>query len=169
MKLLSDWGFSRESWKGQRGEYLVVIQVVLMIGFFLMPVYRPAWLTIDLPWLYGVWTIALCLALFGTFLVGKGLLDLGTNLTPLPYPKQAGQLVQTGVYGLVRHPLYTGLLSIAKAYALWHLSLTHFAGLLVWFLFFNVKADREEAWLTERYPDYPNYQQRVKKLIPWVY
>jgi hypothetical protein len=42
MKFLSDWGFTREGWRsGERGEYLVLLQGVLLIGFVLLPVYRP--------------------------------------------------------------------------------------------------------------------------------
>ena len=36
-------------------------------------------------------------------------------------------------------------------------------------LFFDVKSRREEAWLTQRFPDYLDYQRRVRKLIPFIY
>ncbi|NJO42694.1 MAG: isoprenylcysteine carboxylmethyltransferase family protein [Cyanobacteria bacterium CRU_2_1] len=169
MKRLADWGFSRDSWKGERGEYLVLLQGLLMIGYLFIPVYRPAWLNVEPPLLYGIWAIAIFLILLSAIFMGKGLFDLGSNLTPLPYPKQDGQLIQSGVYSIVRHPLYSGLLLAAKGWTVWHLSLSHLAGVIIGFLFFNAKANREEIWLTEKYPDYPTYQQRVKKLIPWVY
>jgi protein-S-isoprenylcysteine O-methyltransferase Ste14 len=169
MKLISSWGFSKESWKGQRGEYLLLLQAVLMIGFVLMPVYRPAWLSVSLPWLYGVWAIALLLFLPATLGVIKALLDLGQNLTPLPYPKQDGQLVQTGTYSIVRHPLYTSILFAELGYAIAQLSLFHLGAMLALFLLLNYKASREEAWLSDRHPDYAAYQQRVKKLIPFVF
>jgi protein-S-isoprenylcysteine O-methyltransferase Ste14 len=169
MKRLSDWGFTPESWKGQRGEYWVLFQMLLLVGYMLLPVYRPQWLMVQTPLLYGVWTIALFLALSGLVLIAAGLLDLGKNLTPLPYPKPDGELVQTGIYAIVRHPLYSGLLAFAKAWAVWQFSLSHLIALVVLFVFFDRKAHQEEKWLSEKYPDYPTYQQRVKKLIPWVY
>jgi protein-S-isoprenylcysteine O-methyltransferase Ste14 len=169
MKRLSDWGFTPESWKGQRGEYWVLFQMILLVGYMLLPVYRPQWLMVQTPLLYGVWTIALFLALSGLVLIAAGLLDLGKNLTPLPYPKPDGELVQTGIYAIVRHPLYSGLLAFAKAWAVWQFSLSHLIALVVLFVFFDRKAHQEEKWLSEKYPDYPTYQQRVKKLIPWVY
>ncbi len=43
-------------------------------------------------------------------LLWRSLFDLGQNLTPLPHPRHDGQLVQTGIYGLVRHPLYSGVI-----------------------------------------------------------
>lgn len=170
MKYLTDWGFSSDSWKGQRGEYLVLLQGGLMVGFVLLPTVRPIALA-GLPklGLYGLWAIAGLLALFAIVLIGKGLLDLGNNLTPLPYPKSDGELVQSGMYGIVRHPLYSGLILLALAWTIAQLSLSHLVWAIVGILFFNVKASREEAWLTEKYPGYSSYQQHVKKLIPWVY
>lgn len=169
MKLISDWGFSQESWKGQRGEYLLLLQAVLMIGFVLMPVYRPVWLSVLPPWLYGVWAIALLLFLPAALGVIKALLDLGQNLTPLPYPKQDGELVQTGMYGIVRHPLYSSILLAELGYAIGQLSLSHLGAMLLLLLLLNYKASREEVWLSDRYPDYAAYQHRVKKLIPFIF
>ena len=31
---------------------------------------------------------------------------------------------------------------------------------------FDAKSRREEAWLAERFPEYPLYRRRVAKLIP---
>jgi len=36
-------------------------------------------------------------------------------------------------------------------------------------MFFDVKAKKEETWLIEKFPDYANYRNSVKKLIPWIY
>jgi len=172
MKQLSDWGFSAESWKGSRGEYWVILQAALMLGFLLLPVYCPAGLlptSMPASVEYGRWTLATLLLLGASILVLKGLLDLGQSLTPLPYPRADGQLVQTGSYGLVRHPLYSGIILAALAYAIGQFSLSHFAGALTLLVFFDLKASREEGWLSEAYPDYGDYRQRVKKLIPWLY
>lgn len=166
MKLLSDWGFHPESWRGGRGEYLVVLQGLLLVGFVALPVQ-----SIDVPPMaaYSLKAIALGLAAFATVLIGKGLLDLGENLTPLPYPREDGQLVQTGVYGIVRHCLYSGLILLAIAFTGWTVSLTHGIATLVLFIFFDRKAAKEERWLSEKYPNYSEYQTRVKKLLPWIY
>lgn len=169
MKLISDWGFSAESWKGQRGEYWVFLQAVLMLGYVVLPCYRPSWLMVQPPLLYGIWAISGLLFLGAAILLGKGLVDLGGSLTPLPYPREDGQLVQSGIYSIVRHPLYSGIILAAKAYAIGQLSLSHLAATLVLVVFFNFKANQEELWLSQKYSEYPDYQQRVKKLIPWIY
>jgi protein-S-isoprenylcysteine O-methyltransferase Ste14 len=69
----------------------------------------------------------------------------------------------------VRHPLYSSQLFAALGWTLYTLSLSHLLILVVGFLFFDYKAGKEEGWLTERHPAYPDYARRVKKLVPWVY
>lgn len=171
MKLLLDWGFTREGWRsGERGEYLVLLQGALLIGFVLLPVYRPAsWAIDSSALLYLRWGITDLLGLGASVLIIKGLLDLGRSLTPLPYPRENGELVQSGVYGIVRHPLYSGLIFAALSWSAFQLSLSHLIAVAILFAFFETKARKEEAWLIEKYPEYLDYQQRVKKLIPGVY
>ena len=171
MKLLLDWGFTRKGWRsGERGEYLVLLQGALLIGFVLLPVYRPAKLVINSPALmYLRWGIMAAFALGASVLIIQGLLELGRNLTPLPYPRENGQLVQSGVYGIVRHPLYSGLIFAALSWSAFQLSMSHLIASALLFAFFELKAQKEEAWLTEKYPEYSDYQQRVRKLIPGLY
>jgi protein-S-isoprenylcysteine O-methyltransferase Ste14 len=40
---------------------------------------------------------------------------------------------------------------------------------MVFLVFFDLKARKEEIWLKHQFPDYENYQSQVKKLIPWIY
>jgi protein-S-isoprenylcysteine O-methyltransferase Ste14 len=159
-------GFSVNSWKGEKGEYWVLLQAALMLGFVLLPVYRLAGLPNVGRW---SWAIATPLLLTAVVFVLKGLLDLGSNLTPLPYPIEEGQLVQTGVYAIVRHPLYSGIILGALGVAIGLLSLSHLAGAIALFIFFDFKARKEETWLSEKFADYAGYRDRVKKLLPWIY
>ncbi|MBW4693578.1 MAG: isoprenylcysteine carboxylmethyltransferase family protein [Lyngbya sp. HA4199-MV5] len=169
MNFLTDWGFSTHSWKGERGEYWVLAQVAIVLGFVALPAYRPPSLNLSAPVLYGLWFVAAALGLLALVLLAKGLVDLGHSLTPLPYPREDGQLVRSGVYGFVRHPLYGGLIVAAFSWALYKVSLSHLIGTILVFVFFNAKASREERWLLQKYPDYADYQQQVKRLIPWLY
>lgn len=168
---MSEWGFTRQGWRnGERGEYLVLLQGILLIGFIILPVYRLFELNSDVAaLLYLRWGGAAVLALVGLGLIVKGFLDLGQNLTPLPYPKDNGELIQSGAYSIVRHPLYSGIIFAALSWVVFQFSLSHLIAMAVLFAFFNAKANREETWLTQKYPEYPDYQQRVKRLIPGVY
>ena len=98
-----------------------------------------------------------------------GILALGRNLSPFPKPIEGGALVTSGVYGIVRHPIYTGLILGTLG---WGLLMSSVLGVIlagVLFLFFDRKSRREEVWLMETYPGYAEYRRRVKKLIPGIY
>lgn len=169
MKLLTDWGFSLTSLRtGSRGEYWVAAQALLLLGVVFLPVYAPL-PAVSPPLRYGLWGVAAAVGGLAVILMGKGLLDLGQSLTPLPYPRDDGQLVQSGVYGWVRHPIYSGLILGILGWAIAQASLSHLAAALLFLVFFDAKSAREETWLLEKYPDYADYRQRVKKLLPWVY
>ena len=109
------------------------------------------------------------LGLGALVLIIKGLIDLGKNLTPLPYPIDNGELVQTGIYGIVRHPLYSGGILTALGWTIFQFSLSHLIATVILVIFFDIKSSHEETWLVEKYPDYSDYRQKVKKLIPGIY
>ena len=156
-------------WKGARGEWLVVIQVVLIGLVFLGPRTVGGWPAWPFPF------PRVCAVLGGAFMVGggvlfvAGLIRLGPGLTPLPYPRDVAELVQTGPFALVRHPIYSGGLMIALGWALLIHGWLTLGYVVALFVFLDVKSRREEKWLAERFPEYASYQRRVRKLIPFVY
>lgn len=111
----------------------------------------------------------LALMLAGAALLGRGLVDLGSNLTPLPHPRDGGQLVDSGIYALVRHPLYSGLILTAVGWSLVSVSLVTLALTAVLAVFFDLKSRREEAWLGQHFSGYAAYAARTRRFIPWVY
>lgn len=104
----------------------------------------------------------------GSFLLA-GIVRLGRSLTPLPYPKVGAKLVQTGPFALVRHPLYSGGLLFAIGWALFVRGWLTLGYAALLFVLLDVKSRQEERWLSEKYPEYPAYQRRVRKLIPFLY
>ena len=148
---------------GKRGEGWVALQLLLFALILVSPrvevLALPLWLR-----LLGI------LVILGGGLLGTlGILGLGRNLTPFPRPKEGGYLVSTGGYGLVRHPIYSGLIFGSLGWSLVTDTLLGVGLTVVLFLFFDLKSRREERWLTEAYPGYPDYQKRVKKLVPFLY
>lgn len=152
---------------GSRGEGWVVAQFVLLgaavvAGF--------AW--------NGAWTrearsvttvVGVVLAVVGLVIAARGLLDLGPALTPFPRPRDDGALVTTGAYGLVRHPIYTGIILGAIGWGLFAASPAALLCAAALFVLFDLKSRREEAWLAERFPGYAAYRRRTRRLLPFIY
>ncbi|MFZ1400380.1 MAG: methyltransferase [Candidatus Promineifilaceae bacterium] len=156
-------------WKGPNGEWYVVIQFLL----FGLVAFAPASLPGQAGW-SGAWrtvsvVAGLALGGVGGVLVLAGLLNLGRNLTAVPRPKDDAQMVAHGAYRMVRHPIYSGIILGALGLGLLRGGWLALVYGLILFLFFDIKSRREELWLREKYGDYADYQQRVRKLIPFVY
>jgi len=77
-------------------------------------------------------------------------------------------IVDTGPYGIVRHPIYTGLLLSAFATALQVGTARAVAGALLFVLGFWIKARLEERFLSEQLGEaaYGDYRSRVPMLLP---
>ena len=98
-----------------------------------------------------------------------GLMRLGRNLTPFPKPSSGTQLVQHGIYSLIRHPLYTAVFCAAVGWSLVWQSGPALVVSLVLGVFFDAKARHEECWLRQQFPEYAGYERRVRRFIPWIY
>ncbi len=150
---------------GPRGEGWVAIQVGLLIALVAAGWLGPGWdgLARLVTSAAGVAALA-----FGAFLVARGTRDLGTALTPLPHPTDDAALVEHGIYRLVRHPIYGGIIVGSIGWGLLTASPTALVLAGVIAVFFRLKSAREEAWLTQRYPGYPAYRDRTRRFIPWI-
>ena len=98
-----------------------------------------------------------------------GLLVLGRNLTPFPKPSAKTALVKHGIYAFIRHPLYASVFCAAVGSALVFQSWLGLIASVGLGIFFDAKARHEERWLRQQFPDYANYESRVRRFIPWVY
>ena len=99
----------------------------------------------------------------------SGSLALGRNLTPFPKPSATTQLVQHGIYSLMRHPLYTAVFCAAVGWSLIWQSWPALTVSLCLAVFFDAKARHEERWLRQKFPKYAGYERRVRRFIPWIY
>ena len=147
-----------------RGGIWVVAQFVLMIaGLAAGPIWRaqwPGWLTL---------AAGIVLLLVGAWLGLRGKRDLGAHRTPFPQPKLDGQLITTGIYARLRHPLYASVIALGFAWALLWRSWPALGLAVAQIPFFDAKARREERWLRARFRGYAAYVRRVKRFIPGLY
>lgn len=107
--------------------------------------------------------------LVGVIVMGMTALDMGDALTPWPKPNGQG-LVTSGLYGQVRHPMYSGLLATLIGFSVWTGSVDRLLMVALLFLALEIKSDYEEGELGKAYPDYTEYKQKVpSKFIPMAF
>lgn len=150
--------------KNDRGTGWVVAQFTLMLAALVAgPVWRAQW--------SGWWSWALGggLLALGAWAGVRGERDLGRHRTPFPRPKDDGQLVTTGIYARMRHPLYLAVMALGFTWALLWSSTPALVLAILQVPFFDAKARREERWLRERFSSYEDYQQQVARFIPGLY
>jgi protein-S-isoprenylcysteine O-methyltransferase Ste14 len=135
------------------------------LGFLLLRVFRGNTLAVHGPALQAVGFIL--------FLSGLGLavwarIYLGRNWGMPMTQKDEPELVTSGPYRVVRHPIYSGILLAVLGTSLatdlyW---LVAFAVMAAYFVY---SAKVEERLLTTSFPTtYPSYRTKTKMLIPFL-
>ena len=110
--------------------------------------------------------LALIFAGVGFLVVIIALLQLNTNLSPFPSPKEGAKLITSGVFAFARHPIYSGILFMAFGLSVW---LNSGYKLVISFLLlfvFYFKSRYEEERLRQRFPEYVLYKQQTGRFFP---
>ena len=83
--------------------------------------------------------------------------------------KDGHQIVETGPYAIVRHPIYTGVLSAALAAAAIRATPLAVASFVLLFVAYQIKGRLEERFLSEELgaDAYSAYRRRVPMLVPF--
>jgi protein-S-isoprenylcysteine O-methyltransferase Ste14 len=156
----------------QRRGWWRVSFLVITLGFFLA---RMGLLGVH--WVNGfLWHRTLFTGVVADAIVLAGLavmlwarVILGRNWSADVALKEGHELVTSGPYRWVRHPIYSGLLLMALGWAVWRGRYSGFWGLAVLLLLFWIKARAEEQLMIQHFGDaYRSYKARVKALIPYV-
>ena len=152
---------------GPRGEGWVLVQGILFVLII------AAGVRVGGAWTREARTVTTIvgglLMVAGGVLTRSGAVELRDAFTPLPRPRAGAQLVDTGAYRLVRHPVYGGIVILAVGWGLFSASPIAIGLALVLLAFFRLKSAREEAWLAEVHPGYEAYRARTRRLIPFIY
>jgi protein-S-isoprenylcysteine O-methyltransferase Ste14 len=153
----------RVPWSRQLGIRAVIVVIVIVL--VRVKAFRHHGLNTD-PWRAG-----LGLALFA---LGLGLAiwarrHIGSNWGAPMTEKDEPELVTSGPYHLVRHPIYSGLLVAGVGTAV-ALSWQWLIAVVLAGVYFVYSATVEERYLTEQFPDaYPAYKRATKMLVPFVF
>ena len=112
---------------------------------------------------------AAALCLIGLAFAVWARVTLGRNWSGVVTLKEGHELIERGPYRFVRHPIYTGILTMffATALALGHLA--GFAATLLMFASFWIKLRDEEKLMLQQFPgQYAAYRRRTRRIIPFV-
>jgi protein-S-isoprenylcysteine O-methyltransferase len=114
--------------------------------------------------------IGLALTLAGLLFAGWARFFLGRNWSGSITIKEDHQLMQSGPYAIVRHPIYSGLLFALLGTAIAFGRLRNFLGLVLATIAWRLKSLVEERYMTEQFgAEYTNYKRRVKALVPFIW
>ena len=162
--ILSKWGFSKQGLlNNSKGEWYLFFQILLILLHFIPPYPKIDHMGLEINTFFII--IGLSISLQGLIIVIKAFIDLGENLTPLPYPMNESSLIKNNSYQNVRHPLYKGLLFISLGICIFLLSLIHLCLLILLAYILKIKALKEEERLKIKFPEYKIYIKEVPAII----
>jgi len=149
----------------------IFILVLLLFGGFIMPIIYAVtnWLDFAnyiLPAWAG-WLGVLILA-GGLFIFWRAHADLGLNWSPSLEIREKHELITRGIYGVIRHPMYSSqwLVAIAQPLLL-HNWIAGFLTLVAFIPFYFLRVKAEEQMMMERFGDqYQAYMHKVGGVVP---
>jgi len=153
---------------GQRLRYsiLLVLAFLLLTRRYRLPYPLDVCIiptTQTVAWMTGI----LCMAGLAFCVWARA--TLGRNWSGTITLKEGHELIERGPYRLVRHPIYTGLLVMFLATAIAFGHIGGFVAVAVAFASFWIKLSDEEKLMRQQFPEqYRSYEERVKRIIPFV-
>ena len=147
-------------WAGSRVAVVLILAVMLRAGVFGKHTANHS-RTVALVGL-AVWAVGLLVAIWARVNIGR---NWGMPMTQRINP----ELVTTGPYAYIRHPIYTGIIlgMVGTAIAT---SVYALIPVLILGGYFVYSAHMEERYLASQFPEsYPRYQRETKMLVPFIY
>lgn len=155
----------REKETAQKG--VVAAAALIFIGAFVLAGldYRYGWTEVP-PWL--TWAAAVIMLL--TYGMYAEVMRENAYLFRTVEVQEGQRVIDTGLYGIVRHPMYTSTVLLYLAIPLVLGSWASFCVMLLYPAAIVFRIRNEEAVLTEGLPGYEEYKKRVKyRLIPMIW
>ena len=156
---------AKEEEKEQK--WVVALSMLMFIAAFVVAGlnWRFQWLVLPN---WAVW-LAAALFLFGYSLYAEVLRE-NTYLSRTVEVQEDQKVIDTGLYGVVRHPMYMATLILFLAMPLVLASPISFLIMLIYIPLIAKRIRNEEAVLEQGLKGYSEYKQRVKyKVIPFIW
>jgi protein-S-isoprenylcysteine O-methyltransferase Ste14 len=153
----------RFRWRRFAGARVAILLIVLLL--VRLKVFKNNHGVTGNPWLQG---IGLVIFLLGLALAIWARIYLGRNWGMPMTEKEDPELVTTGPYSTVRHPIYSGII-LAMIGTTVAVSLYWLVAVILAAAYFLYSATMEERYMAGVFPDtYPRYKQATKMLIPFI-
>ncbi|MEL6812206.1 MAG: isoprenylcysteine carboxylmethyltransferase family protein [Bacteroidota bacterium] len=143
--------------------FFVVIQFILFAIYFGID-----WHFVDIGFPVWVDYVSILFLIIGVFIILLGILNLNENLSPFPSPKRNANLISSGIYKYIRHPIYTGILIAMTSYAVFVACPFKLTITLVLAIVFYFKSNLEEELLIERFEQYKDYIKSTGRFFPRI-
>lgn len=113
--------------------------------------------------------LGLALTVAGIGLAIWARVHLGRNWSARPALKEEHELITSGPYKRIRHPIYTGVLLAILGSAL-AIDLWLILGLLIFLAIFVRRVGIEENLMMQQFPSqYPDYKKHTQALLPFIW
>jgi protein-S-isoprenylcysteine O-methyltransferase Ste14 len=154
-----------------------IVSRILRILVFLIVIVLLSIPRIPLPWLYvQLWPSGYLPFWLGAAVTVAGLLfavwareHLGSNWSRSVTIKQGHELITTGPYAVVRHPIYTGILTGFLGMAIAISQVRGFIAFVLIFLALWIKLRMEEQWMRSQFGEtYATYARQTAALMPYL-
>jgi protein-S-isoprenylcysteine O-methyltransferase Ste14 len=147
---------------------LIFLIAIVLFSTTRIPLY---WLYLQ-PWPAGLWPFWLgaSVMLAGLFFAVWAREHLGSNWSSSVTIKQGHELITTGPYAVVRHPIYTGILAGLLGTAIALSEVRGFIAFALILLMYWLKLRIEEQWMRSQFGEvYATYAHQTAALVPYLF
>jgi len=143
-----------------RGKALVTIQFVCLIVLVMIPYSRNR---------SSLTNVAGSVLIFiALIILSIAAVNLRPSLTIMPEPKVGAPFITKGIYKIVRHPMYLGVILIGVGLSLIKYSLIGILFTVILIVDLKIKHRYEDRLLLEKWPAAREYQGKVGALFPKI-
>ena len=139
---------------------LVILQFLIIFLHFIKFEFFPNTEIMKANYIFSF--LGLLTIIIASIVMLKAIRDLGINLSPFPRPIANGNLITTGIYRFIRHPMYYSLILISFGIFIIKLSLYYLCLTIILVLVIKLKIILEEQYLNNRFKKYFLYKDKVK-------
>jgi len=145
---------------------MIVSFTLVLAGEFLPDFLREPLLPPSFPWEIvgvGISSLGVSFAIWAR-------VTLGANWSGAVTLKKGHQIIKTGPYQWVRHPIYTGIIMNILGSAIVSEEIRGLIAIVLVVVAYLVKIPKEEKLLSKHFPkDYPKYRAKTWKLVPFIF